>query len=153
MKSVVSWVFGCFFVCFTLSWFFILEVFLGILHIQDLSLSGKFSRKVWKQQNHLLFEHNVVWDSLYCALYKMSIHMIPLVEILIMLLFYCVMTNHFKDELLFSAKTCNLRLHFTYEWIYLSGITCDSSLIQPVETYYNSFVLFFLLSLHTNWSW
>lgn len=34
-------------------------------------------------------EHSVAWDSLYCALAKMSIYMIPLVEIL-MLLSYCV---------------------------------------------------------------
>lgn len=72
----------------------------------------------------------------------MSIHMIPLVEIL-MLLFYCVMTNHFKDELLFSAKTCNLRLYVhIYELFYPSGIITNSSLIQPVETYHNSFVPF-----------
>lgn len=70
----------------------------------------------------------------------MSIHMIPLVEIL-MLLFYCVMTNHFKDELLFSAKTCNLRLYVCIR-VYLSGIVADSSLNQPIETNHNIFVLF-----------
>lgn len=71
----------------------------------------------WKKTAKTFTEHNVVWDSLYCALDKMSIHMIPLVEIL-MLLFYCVMTNHFKDELLFSAKTCNLRL-YVFIWMSL----------------------------------
>lgn len=35
------------------------------------------------------FKHNVVWDSLYCAVTKMSMYMIPVVEILV-LLFYCV---------------------------------------------------------------
>lgn len=41
--------------------------------------------------------------------------MIPLVEILMILL--CITTNHFKEELLFSAKLLTVKT-----WVYLSGI-------------------------------
>lgn len=95
-----------------------------------------------------MFEHNVVWDSLHCALDNMSIHMIPLVEIL-MLLFYCVMTNHFKDELLFSAKTCNLKL-CVYIWMSLPFGYC--SLFFPNSTHLKhttNFVPFFSSCLST----
>lgn len=134
-------------------------LFLKSLRNVGFWLKWQIFPKVWnlknerKQQKHLLFEHNVVWDSLYCALDKVCIHMIPLVEIL-MLLFYCVMTNHFKDELLFSAKTCNLRL-YVYIWMNLPFRYC--CWIFPISTSWKHtttiLILFFLLSIHTNWSW
>lgn len=84
------------------------------------------SMKCWKwkktAKTFTVWAQCSLGQSILC-LDKECIHMIPLVEIL-MLLFYCVMTNHFKDELLFSAKTCNLRL-YVYIWMSLPFRYCS----------------------------